>query len=152
MPLNNKCANCGCSIITDDKNDTLCETCQEQITDALANSSARTQAPRTPKQPFHETVAVAIRHFGAHSAEACAIAWFLRRTEIPKGHEEIIAAIEERWLNRRFDAKAIIDEVLEQQTKPTTATNDYGTCPYCHTPLVPLDGGEGIYCPEGCLL
>lgn len=53
-----------------------------------------TRKKRVAKRPFHETIVDAIR--GASSEELEFLATLIKATDIPKGHDEIIAAWDQR--------------------------------------------------------
>jgi hypothetical protein len=54
------------------------------------------ESPKTQLLPFHESIVKAIRTKGSEE-DFLTLAMLIESTKIPKGHDEIIAAIDECW-------------------------------------------------------
>ena len=69
------------------------------------------------RRPFHETVVEAIER-ASRCNEQQLLGWLIMQTNIPKGHDEIIAAWKEKrmglGLSPGFDF-AVVDDLLDQK-------------------------------------
>ena len=45
---------------------------------------------------------------------------------------------------------AVCGEYEDGDQEQGEVSGNFGECPICSAKLVPLDGGGGAYCPEGC--
>lgn len=78
-------------------------------------------AEKVVRRPFHETIVGAIRHaFNANEMECLSL--LIKKTKIPRGHGEIIAAWKQRTrdLGLPSDALGVVSDLLEQKKEAVT--------------------------------